>query len=146
MSFAAVHRNHSTPQDLARVLCGWLVAVLLLHGLSASLVLVRGAAHRHVVETSTRLGAGPAASVGVHAVAHAEGTPHHHSVVDALAIPADGAGSALDAATLVLVTALVSMAAVRAWADHGLRHALPAYPARWLQSHTPGVPHKPPRG
>jgi len=160
----AVQRNPSTQQDLARVLCGWLVVVLVLHGLAASLVLVRGAAHRHVADggqTAALLGqrlalgdvfvdehadAHATAHTTAHTTAHARGTPHHHASVESLAVPADGSGSAIDAAMLVLVAALVSAMAVQAPGADGLRHALPAYATRWLPSHTPAAPDKPPRG
>lgn len=146
MSLSAIHRPYSTAQDLARLLCGWLMAVLLLQGLAASLVLVRGAAHRHAAESTAWHTAGPTPAAHSHAVAHAAGTPHHHADVHALAVPADGSSSGLEAATLVLVAALVSEAPLRGWALDELRHALPEYVARWLPSHAAEVPHKPPRG
>jgi hypothetical protein len=146
MILFAIHRPNSTAQDLARLLCGWLVVVLLLHGLAASLALVRGAMHRHATQITAWHTAGSTPAAHSHADAHAAGTPHHHVDVQALAVPTDGSGSGFEAATLVLVAALLSGAALHDWALDGLRHALPAYAARWVPSHTADVPHKPPRG
>jgi hypothetical protein len=119
---------------------------LLLHSLAACLALVHGAAHHHAAESTAWHTHGSTAATPSHADAHAAGTPHHHADVHALAVPMDGSSSGFEAGTLVLVAALASGAALRGWALHGLRHALPAYAARWLPSHTADVPHKPPRG
>ena len=135
--FTALRQRNSTRADLARLLAGWLVAVLLLQGQAALLALVHGPAHRHV---ATSLGAADPA----HWEAH-QRTQAHHPGAEAGVVPAD-AEAALDAAACVLAAALAPLAVAYGWVPPvALTSRLGATAAWAFVDSITSPPRKPPR-
>ena len=135
------HRNPqpagSTARDLARLLAAWLVLVLLLQGLSATLSLVHGPAHRHSAAAAQQLG-------WAHAQAHEHGLKHHHDSHERT-LPGGGEADDLDASAVVLLAVLLPLSARFDWAPAQGRELLPAYAPDVHADAPAGLPRKPPR-
>lgn len=145
MPLAALHQRNSTAGDLARLLAAWLVVVLLLQGMAALWTLVRGPAHRHLPAATAWAGQ-PAASskTEAHDLVHERGVAHYHGA-ERVVLPAD-AEAALDAATFVLLMALVPLAMSFAWRPVRVRNAMrPALAWALIETRHP-PPRRPPRG
>ena len=172
MLLASLRRRNTIVADLARVLVGWLVVILLVQGQAALLALVHGPAHRHVSlapssaeashdlsrhamsrlpsdwstfapkRSGIRLGSGPAAHVSHHE-AHEQGRAHHHGPGE-LSLPADGEAT-LDAAACVLAGALAPLIVAYCWLPPHAVGAFNAAAAWAFLARTTSPPRKPPR-
>jgi len=132
-----LHATGNTARDLASLLAAWLVVVLLVQGLAATLSLVHGPAHRHAAAVAERLGAS-------HAHAHSHGLKHHHGS-DEQTLPGAGEADGLDAAAVVLLAVLTPLSARFDWAPAQGQEALPAYGQRTHADAPASQPRKPPR-
>lgn len=131
----------STAHDLARLLAAWLVLVLLVQGLAATLSLVHGPAHRHAATVAQRLGADHAHA---HAHAHEHGLKHHHDS-DEQTLPDAGVADGLDAAAVVLLAVLTPLSARFDWAPAQGGEVRPAYGQGTHADAPAHQPRKPPR-
>ena len=150
---AAPRPRDRVAAELARVLVGWLVVILLVQGQAALQTLVRGPAHRHVAALLAEERGPPSFSHRVadvdevrrawHRSAHERGDAHHHAN-DELALPAE-AEAALDTAACALMAALVPLVVHYGWPACAAR-ARPVAGAAWaLRETDPAPPRRPPR-
>lgn len=147
--FQVLHQRGAPLADLARVLAGWLVVILLLQAQAALLTLVRGPAHRHLAALPAagaewRGGSGGEPGASAHDLAHARGEAHHHAAGH-LTLPAD-AEAALDAAALVLLAVLLPLPGGLYWPARSVRQALAVVPGWYFGDRSTAPPRRPPRG
>jgi hypothetical protein len=145
MRLAALHQRNCTAGDLARLLAAWLVVVLLLQGMAALRTLVSGPAHRHLPVAAAWAGE-PAASsqTDAHQLVHEQGLAHYHGS-ERVVVPADGE-AALDAATFLLLMALLPLAMNFAWRPVRVRTAMWPTLGWALIEGRYSPPRRPPRG
>jgi hypothetical protein len=135
-----------------RWLASWLAIALLLQGSIAGVAGVRGSAHRHAPQPSESVpmlkwrhaSDARVEARAAHALVHAAGKAHHHTVDDASVLPlrTDAMADASASATFVAAPAPLGQAA---WASLDLAHVWSAR-ARWVPS-DPALapPRRPPR-
>ena len=102
------HRSSTTRADLARVLLGWLMVVLIVQSMAAAAAFVVGPLHHH------RSLAGAVQT----AHAHDENARHHHATTDVSVVQASAEPTTDPAAQSVLAIVFGALALAAAWRLH----------------------------